>query len=71
MNFTTGFGDQVSFDKNGDALAIYDILNWHGMPDGTMKARTVGVVDESQPTGKVLSLDEDKIFWNFESKKVI
>ncbi|XP_012679494.2 extracellular calcium-sensing receptor-like [Clupea harengus] len=69
VNFTTGFGDQVSFDKNGDALAIYDILNWHGMPDGTMKARTVGVVDESQPTGKVLSLDEDKIFWNFESKK--
>ncbi|XP_076137594.1 extracellular calcium-sensing receptor-like [Alosa pseudoharengus] len=69
VNFRTSFGDQVSFDENGDALAIYDILNWHGMPDGTMKARTVGVVDESQPTGKVLSLDEGKIFWNFESKK--
>ncbi|XP_062409081.1 extracellular calcium-sensing receptor-like [Sardina pilchardus] len=69
VNYTTSFGDHVSFDENGDALAIYDILNWHGMPDGTMKARTVGVVDESQPTGKVLSLDEDRIFWNFQSKK--
>lgn len=61
----------MSFDENGDALAIYDILNWHGMPDGSMKARTVGDVDESKPTHKVLSLEEDKIFWNFESKKVI
>ncbi|XP_062409080.1 extracellular calcium-sensing receptor-like [Sardina pilchardus] len=69
VNYTTSFGDHVSFDENGDALAIYDILNWHGMPDGTMKTRTVGVVDESRPTGKVLSIDEDKIFWNFESKK--
>ncbi|KAL2095667.1 hypothetical protein ACEWY4_007815 [Coilia grayii] len=69
VNFTTGFGDQVSFDKNGDALPIYDILNWHGMPDGSMKAKTVGDVDESQPSDKVLSLEEDKIFWNFKSKK--
>uniref|UniRef100_A0AAY4DPQ7 G-protein coupled receptors family 3 profile domain-containing protein n=1 Tax=Denticeps clupeoides TaxID=299321 RepID=A0AAY4DPQ7_9TELE len=69
VNFTTSFGDQVSFDKNGDALAIYDIVNWIGMPDGTMRARTVGVVDESRPAGKVLSLDEEKIFWNFENNK--
>ncbi|XP_041919633.1 extracellular calcium-sensing receptor-like [Alosa sapidissima] len=69
VNYTTGFGDQVSFDENGDALAIYDILNWQVSSDGTMKTKTVGAVDESQPTGKVLSLDEDKIFWNFESKK--
>uniref|UniRef100_A0AAY4DP27 G-protein coupled receptors family 3 profile domain-containing protein n=1 Tax=Denticeps clupeoides TaxID=299321 RepID=A0AAY4DP27_9TELE len=67
VNFTTTFGDQVSFDENGDALAIYDIMNFHAMPDGTMRARTVGVIDESQPSDKVLSLDEEKIFWNFKS----
>ncbi|KAL2095665.1 hypothetical protein ACEWY4_007813 [Coilia grayii] len=50
VNFTTGYGDQVSFDKNGDALPIYDILNWHGMPDGTMRTREVGVVDKSRST---------------------
>uniref|UniRef100_A0AAY4DPG1 G-protein coupled receptors family 3 profile domain-containing protein n=1 Tax=Denticeps clupeoides TaxID=299321 RepID=A0AAY4DPG1_9TELE len=69
LNFTTGFGDQVSFDKNGDALAIYDIVSWTGMPDGTMKARTVGDVDESKPAGHVLSLQDDKITWNFGNNK--
>ncbi|XP_076137592.1 extracellular calcium-sensing receptor-like [Alosa pseudoharengus] len=69
VNFTTGFGDQVSFDKTGEALAIYDIFNWYGMPDGTMKTRTVGIVDESQPTGKTFHLDEGKLTWNFELNK--
>ncbi|XP_041919652.1 extracellular calcium-sensing receptor-like [Alosa sapidissima] len=69
VNFTTGFGDQVSFDKTGEALAIYDIFNWYGMPDGTMKTRTVGVVDESQATGKTFHLDEGKLTWNFELNK--
>lgn len=71
MNFTTGYGDQVSFDRNGDALPIYDVLNWYGMPDGTMTSKRVGVVDEARANGKVLSLDEDQIFWNFESNKVL
>ncbi|RXN09914.1 extracellular calcium-sensing receptor-like protein [Labeo rohita] len=33
VNFTTGFGDHVSFDKNGDAVAIYDVLNWQPSSD--------------------------------------
>ncbi|KAL1256602.1 hypothetical protein QQF64_012147 [Cirrhinus molitorella] len=37
VNFTTGFGDHVSFDKNGDAVAIYDVLNWQPSSDGAMK----------------------------------
>ncbi|XP_051952881.1 extracellular calcium-sensing receptor-like [Xyrauchen texanus] len=69
VNFTTGFGDHVSFDENGDALAIYDVMNWQPSSDGSMIIRTVGVVDEGAATGKVLTLDEDALFWNFETKK--
>uniref|UniRef100_A0A8D3DQK1 G-protein coupled receptors family 3 profile domain-containing protein n=1 Tax=Scophthalmus maximus TaxID=52904 RepID=A0A8D3DQK1_SCOMX len=58
INFTTPFGDQVSFDENGDALPIYDIMNWLWLPDGRTEVQNVE-----------LTLDEDKIFWNFESKK--
>lgn len=71
VNFTTGFGDRVSFDDNGDALAIYDIMNWVWLQDGSVQVETVGVIDESAPAGQELTLDEDRIFWNFESKKVI
>jgi len=70
VNFTTGFGDHVSFDENGDALAIYDVMNWHPSSDGSIFVRTVGVVDEGAATGNVLTLDENAIYWNFETKKV-
>jgi len=70
VNFTTGFGDHVSFDENGDVLAIYDVMNWQPSSDGSIIVRTVGVVDEGAATGKVLTLNEDALYWNFETKKV-
>ncbi|XP_045929930.1 extracellular calcium-sensing receptor-like isoform X2 [Micropterus dolomieu] len=69
VNFTTPFGDQVSFDENGDALPIYDIMNWLWLPDGRTKLQKVGEVKRSAFKGEELTIDEDKIFWNFESKK--
>ncbi|XP_044059694.1 extracellular calcium-sensing receptor-like [Siniperca chuatsi] len=69
VNFTTPFGDQVSFDENGDALPIYDIMNWLRLPDGRTKLQNVGEVKRSAFKGEELTIDEDKIFWNFESKK--
>ncbi|XP_074535401.1 extracellular calcium-sensing receptor-like [Halichoeres trimaculatus] len=69
VNFTTPFGDQVSFDKNGNALPIYDIMNWKWLPDGTAELQSVGVVKKSSFRGEELTLYEDKIFWNFDSKQ--
>ncbi|XP_016110653.1 extracellular calcium-sensing receptor-like [Sinocyclocheilus grahami] len=69
VNFTTSFGDHVSFDDNGDALAIYDVMNWQPNPDGAIRVSTVGVVNEGATEGRVLTLDEDAMFWNFENKK--
>ncbi|XP_071352708.1 extracellular calcium-sensing receptor-like [Trachinotus anak] len=69
VNFTTPFGDQVSFDENGDVLPIYDIMNWLWLPDGRIKVQNVGEVKKSAFKGEELTLDEDKIFWNFEFKE--
>ncbi|KAG7480152.1 extracellular calcium-sensing receptor-like [Solea senegalensis] len=69
VNFTTTFGDRVSFDENGDALPIYDIMNWVWLPDGRTKVQIVGEVKRSAFKGEEITLDEDKIFWNFESKQ--
>ncbi|CAL9684083.1 unnamed protein product [Knipowitschia caucasica] len=66
VNFTTSFGDEVSFDENGDAIRIYDVMNWLWFPDGHIQVQNVGVVKKSALTGSQLHLDEDKIFWNFE-----
>ncbi|KAG7222613.1 hypothetical protein INR49_016141 [Caranx melampygus] len=69
VNFTTSFGDEVSFDENGDVLPIYDIMNWLWLPDGRTEIQTVGEVKKSPSKGEELTLDEEKIFWNFESKE--
>uniref|UniRef100_A0A4W6C3J2 G-protein coupled receptors family 3 profile domain-containing protein n=1 Tax=Lates calcarifer TaxID=8187 RepID=A0A4W6C3J2_LATCA len=69
VNFTTSFGDQVSFDENGDALPIYDIMNWQWLADGRTKVQTVGEVKKSAFKGEELKLVEDKIFWNSEAKE--
>uniref|UniRef100_A0A3Q2V961 G-protein coupled receptors family 3 profile domain-containing protein n=1 Tax=Haplochromis burtoni TaxID=8153 RepID=A0A3Q2V961_HAPBU len=69
VNFTTPFGDQVSFDENGDVVPIYDVMNWLWLPDGSTKVQNVGEVKSSALYGEELILDEDKIFWNFISKK--
>ncbi|KAF3692674.1 Vomeronasal type-2 receptor 1 putative pheromone receptor V2R1 V2Rx Precursor [Channa argus] len=69
VSFTTSFGDQVSFDENGDALPIYDIMNWLRLPDGKAKVQNVGFVRKSGLKDEELTLYEDKIFWNFESKQ--
>uniref|UniRef100_A0A8C5BWF1 G-protein coupled receptors family 3 profile domain-containing protein n=1 Tax=Gadus morhua TaxID=8049 RepID=A0A8C5BWF1_GADMO len=71
VNFTTDFGDQVSFDENGDALPIYDVLNWRWPPDGRAEVKNVGDVKEMASKIVHLILDEDKIFWNFEPKKSV
>ncbi|XP_067245238.1 extracellular calcium-sensing receptor-like [Chanodichthys erythropterus] len=70
VNFTTGFGDHVSFDENGNALPIYDVMNWQPSSDGSIRVQAVGVVNEEAATGMVLTLDDDALYWNFEPKQI-
>ncbi|XP_015227990.1 PREDICTED: extracellular calcium-sensing receptor-like [Cyprinodon variegatus] len=69
VNFSTNFGDQVSFDENGDALPIYDVMNWQQLPDGKTGTQNVGEVKKSISGGEELTLDENNIFWNTDSNK--
>lgn len=70
VNFSTGFGDSVSFDENGDPLAVYDVMNWQPKPNGSIRVQTVGAVYEAGPVGRVLHLHHDALFWNSENRKV-
>uniref|UniRef100_A0A8C4TG43 Extracellular calcium-sensing receptor-like n=1 Tax=Erpetoichthys calabaricus TaxID=27687 RepID=A0A8C4TG43_ERPCA len=70
VNFINPLGERVAFDKNGDALGIYDIVNWQKIDHGKITIKTIGVYDESVITGKALTIQDDDIFWNFPSKLV-
>uniref|UniRef100_W5M505 G-protein coupled receptors family 3 profile domain-containing protein n=1 Tax=Lepisosteus oculatus TaxID=7918 RepID=W5M505_LEPOC len=42
-------------------------MNWQRADDGAVKTVTIGLFDESAPAGQQLTLNEDKIFWNFDT----
>lgn len=52
-------------------MPIYDIVNWVWQADGKTRIQNVGDVKISKSKGEELKFNEDKIFWNFKSKKVI
>ncbi|XP_036441248.1 LOW QUALITY PROTEIN: extracellular calcium-sensing receptor-like [Colossoma macropomum] len=56
VNFTTKNGFQVSFDSNGDPVAVYELINWQYKKDGGLDFVTVGHYDSSRPRGQEFSM---------------
>lgn len=62
IHFTTQFGDYVSFDKNGDPPAYYEIINWQLMNE-QMQHATVGHFAYFFNGEYELSIKEEDIIW--------
>ncbi|XP_072550741.1 extracellular calcium-sensing receptor-like isoform X2 [Salminus brasiliensis] len=56
VNFTTKNGYRVTFDSNGDPVAVYDLLNWQVKSDGSLDFVTVGHYDSSKSRGQEFSM---------------
>uniref|UniRef100_A0A8C4SGP4 Extracellular calcium-sensing receptor-like n=1 Tax=Erpetoichthys calabaricus TaxID=27687 RepID=A0A8C4SGP4_ERPCA len=67
VDFINQLGERVAFDENGDALAIYDIVNWQLDKNGTVNIKTIGVFDKAAIFGKELYLQENSMFWKFDN----
>ncbi|MBN3294725.1 CASR protein, partial [Polypterus senegalus] len=67
VNFTNKLGERVAFNENGDAVGIYDIVNWQKSDDGGVTIKSIGFFDESAAAGEEVKINEDEIFWNFKS----
>ncbi|XP_017570930.2 extracellular calcium-sensing receptor-like [Pygocentrus nattereri] len=57
VNFTTKNGYQVTFDSNGDPIAVYELINWQFEKDGSIDFVTVGRYDSSKPRGQEFSMN--------------
>jgi len=71
VNYTNMFGDLIHFDKNGDPVGSYHIVNWQrGLDEGPVQYVTVGRFDSSLSTAQQLLLNQDKIIWHGGTKEV-
>ncbi|XP_078059605.1 extracellular calcium-sensing receptor-like [Mustelus asterias] len=62
--FINNFGEEVSFNENGDPVASYDLLNWQQRADGTVEFVEVGYYNAALPPGKELHVDKNRIIWH-------
>ncbi|XP_012772541.4 extracellular calcium-sensing receptor-like [Maylandia zebra] len=68
VNFSQN-GYDVSFNANGDPVAIYELVNWQKSESGIIDIITVGLYDASLPVGHELWINRN-ITWMEDSRKV-
>ncbi|XP_072895136.1 extracellular calcium-sensing receptor-like [Hemitrygon akajei] len=70
LNFTTKIGERVNFDKNGDSVAMYDIVNWQVNREGNADVLIVGRYDGSAPSAEQVVINEGSIVWTGGRREV-
>lgn len=68
VDFTNEYGDETKFDANGDAVAVYDLINFQLSETYEVQYTTVGTFDETKSIK--LLIEENLIIWNGNQKQV-
>ncbi|XP_055030711.2 extracellular calcium-sensing receptor-like [Misgurnus anguillicaudatus] len=63
VNFTVKFGDHVWFNSTGEAVPLYEVVNWQQDSDGSIQFKAVGYYDASLPPDQRFVLNTENIIW--------
>ncbi|XP_040929484.1 extracellular calcium-sensing receptor-like [Betta splendens] len=69
VNFTLQSGERVFFDRAGDPVATYELVNWQRDQAGDIVFVAVGSYNASQPHGKQFTVNGIDITWAAGSLK--
>ncbi|XP_056467900.1 extracellular calcium-sensing receptor-like [Gadus chalcogrammus] len=63
-------GEKVDFDRNGDPIASYDLMNWRREQDGSLRLLKVGFYDTSLSPELSLVVNDSAIQWPVRQQAV-
>ncbi|XP_077169305.1 vomeronasal type-2 receptor 26-like [Paroedura picta] len=62
--FNNSVGETIQFDQDRELVSVFDVTNWVTLSNGSFVRVKVGQLDPRAPSGKELTLVEDKIVWH-------
>uniref|UniRef100_A0A8C5WCJ4 G-protein coupled receptors family 3 profile domain-containing protein n=1 Tax=Leptobrachium leishanense TaxID=445787 RepID=A0A8C5WCJ4_9ANUR len=70
IHFMDPAGEVTSFNENGELPAVYTIVNYRRLPNGSNLMKLVGLYSASVPDRKQLLIDVSVIKWKYYSSEV-
>ncbi|XP_053120303.1 vomeronasal type-2 receptor 26-like [Hemicordylus capensis] len=64
ISFNNSVGDRVSFDKDGELVAGFDVINWIFSSNQSLLRVKVGWMDPQAPPNQAFIINEDAITWH-------
>ncbi|XP_048372436.1 vomeronasal type-2 receptor 26-like [Sphaerodactylus townsendi] len=64
VSFNNSAGDNISFDKNRNVVAGFDVINWLIFPNQSFLKVKVGSTNPKAPADQMLTINENAITWH-------